>query len=469
MDKEFYIKSLVLVIIVLLVCSSVSACNCGKEEQTTKNCNDTTAGALTSEDIAALQKQAVIEGWSFTVGETSASKRSMDELCGLVVPEDWEVNAKFNPIEPMSTLPSKFDWRDEVSGGLPPIRDQGQCGSCWAFATMGPIEINIKIRDGSNVDLSEQWLVSCNQETKPRHWGCSGGWWAHDYFLKDPVWHEDHYRNDPCGDTGAVSENNFPYTAKDDPCNCPYVHNYFIEDWWFVGSEHGVPSVGDIKQAIYDYGPVSVAVCAGGYFMIYTGGVYDIEAICPSWNPVNHGVVLVGWDDNYEYNGNTYGVWFLRNSWDTDWGENGYMNIEYGCSKVGYAAAYIEYENKITVRCVNESPGSGLGITPDELRAIKNVKVTVTSTDGEISETEWTNKFGYCYFYNMPEDLEYEITATHSSWSQEKVEWINDNLVWVWMIGGKSRPKILQSSILEKFPILKLIFQWLNLLNKITN
>ena len=87
-----------------------------------------------------------------------------------------------------------------------------------------------------------------------------------------------------------------------------------------------------IKQAIFDYGPISVAICAGGHFIVYTGGVFNHERECPPFNPVNHAVVLVGWDDNQGENG----VWILRNSWGEDWGEDGYMLIEHGCSKIGY-------------------------------------------------------------------------------------------------------------------------------------
>ena len=168
------------------------------------------------------------------------------------------------------------------------------CGSCWAFATMNPIECNIKISDGINVDLSEQWLVSCNQEKKSngKPWGCMGGWWVHDYFLEDKVWYEDHYRTDPCGDTGAVKESEFPYTGgqtgENGDCECPYNHDYFIEDWNWVDEYNYEPSVADIKDAIYNHGPVTVTVCVGGYFKIYTGGVYNIETYCPP-----HGILLI--------------------------------------------------------------------------------------------------------------------------------------------------------------------------------
>ena len=143
-------------------------------------------------------------GWTFTVGQTSASDRPLSELCGLVPPADWWVGAPFDAGTPNLGLPASFDWRD--LGGCTPVRDQGSCGSCWAFGTVGPLECNILIHDGLSVNLSEQWLVSCNREG----YGCGGGWWAHEY-------HE--ATTDSCGGTGAVLEADFPYVAWDAPCN----------------------------------------------------------------------------------------------------------------------------------------------------------------------------------------------------------------------------------------------------------
>jgi hypothetical protein len=233
-----------------------------------------------------------------------------------------------------ASLPSAFDWREQ--GGCTPIKDQGHCGSCWAFGTVGPLECAIKIKDGVEVDLSEQWLVSCNKSG----WSCSGGFWAHDYHQ---------WKTDRCGGTGAVMESDFPYVASDAPCNCPYPHEYTISSWAYIGNDSGVPPVDAIKQAIMDYGPVSVAVYVDDAFQAYTGGVFNACADPLLWT--NHAVVLVGWGDSQ----GTNGVWFLRNSWGTGWGEGGYMRIEYDCSAVGDAACYVHYEGRDDLR-----------VTPDE-------------------------------------------------------------------------------------------------------
>ncbi|UCD95117.1 MAG: hypothetical protein JSU69_03445 [Candidatus Zixiibacteriota bacterium] len=278
-------------------------------------------GQLTGTDVEALKQQAQREGWTFTVNENPATAYSLDELCGLKEPANWQESARFVLPEATKALPDSFDWRDDYV--LPPARNQGGCGSCWAFATVGALECNIKLKDGIIVDLSEQWLVSCNQDG----WDCGGGWFAHDYHQ---------WKTDPCGGTGTVYESDFPYAASDLPCNCPYSHHYLIDSWAYVGTSYGIPSIDAMKQAIMDYGPISVAVRANSAMQAYGGGIFNS---CETGD-VNHAVVLVGWDDNQ----GTSGVWFMRNSWGTGWGEDGgYMRIEYGCSSIGYAACFVDY------------------------------------------------------------------------------------------------------------------------------
>jgi C1A family cysteine protease len=293
---------------------------------------------VTAADIQSLQEQGEREGWTFTVGINGASEYSLDDLCGLVPPEGWEKSSNFDPCTPTRDLPSAFDWRDSTT--LPPVRNQGGCGSCWAFATVGPLECNISIKDGITVNLSEQWLVSCNHND----WGCDGGWWAHSYHQSG---------RDNCNHTGAVPESECPYAAADLPCGCPYEHTYRISSWYYVGNQSSIPSVGAIKQAILDHGPISVAVVSTSAMHAYNGGVFNFT----TGGDVNHGVVLVGWDDNQ----GTEGVWYMRNSWGSWWGEGGYMRIEYGCSKIGYGAAYINYPGALTIT-TESLPACSLGV-----------------------------------------------------------------------------------------------------------
>jgi predicted secreted protein len=219
-----------------------------------------------------------------------------------------------------AALPSAFNWC--AQGGCTLVKDQESCGSCWAFATVGVLESAIRLQQSLTVDLSEQYLLSCNTDG----YSCSGGWWAHDY-------HE--WRVSQEGGVGAVLESAFPYQASDLPCGGPYSHPYRITSWSHVGNDYSVPSVSAIKQAILDHGPVAAAICVGDDFQWYSGGVFSTNETCGD-DVVNHAIVLVGWDDSKQ-------AWRLRNSWGTGWGESGYMWIRYGTSNVGYAANYIVY------------------------------------------------------------------------------------------------------------------------------
>jgi len=220
-----------------------------------------------------------------------------------------------------SELPPNFNWCD--LDGCTPVKDQGQCGSCWAFGTVGSLELDLLIKGGLTADLSEQYLVSCNLDG----WGCNGGWWAHDY----------HGWKVPKGDqgAGALLEAAFPYVASDVPCDPPHPHEYQIVSWHFVKDGWGVAPIVDIKKAIYEQGPVASAVCVSSAFQSYEGGVFE----GPGCTIVNHAVVLVGWDDEQ----GDSGVWLLRNSWGSEWGDGGYMRIPYGLSSVGFGANYVVY------------------------------------------------------------------------------------------------------------------------------
>lgn len=276
---------------------------------------------LSSDDIAALQRQARTEGWNFEIRESEATSYSLDELCGLSEPPDWREKAPQIEITAKRDLPSQFDWRDEV-GGLPPVRNQGGCGACWAFASVGVVECGIRITEGIDVNLAEQWLLSCNTQG----YDCGGGWWVLSYF---------HNRIDACGEIGGVLESDNPYAASSTlPCNCPYDRHYTIDSWAYIAAGGGTPTVDQIKTAIVEYGPVATAITVNNAFQSYGGGVFDD---CTTAS-VNHGVVIVGWDDSQ-----LGGVWIIRNSWGGGWGEGGYMRIQYGCSRVGYAAALMTY------------------------------------------------------------------------------------------------------------------------------
>jgi C1A family cysteine protease len=220
--------------------------------------------------------------------------------------------------------PASWDWRTQ--GIVTAVRDQGSCGSCWAFGTVGVMESALLKSGAGNVDLSEQFLVSCNTS----NWNCdNGGWTAHMY----------HYDRLGKSQTvvGAVLEADKPYTATNGSCNQAYNHPYKLSAWQFITpTEFDMPTVDQIKSAIYTYGPITAGVCAGSGWDYYSGGIFATNETAGCGGSTNHQIILVGWNDN---GGNGY--WILKNSWGPGWGINGYMNIAYNTSRVGEGTSWV--------------------------------------------------------------------------------------------------------------------------------
>jgi PKD repeat protein/predicted secreted protein len=284
-----------------------------------------------------------------------------------------------------SRLPAVFNWCDQ--GMCTPVKNQGSCGSCWAFASVGPMEINIKIKDGIEVDLSEQYLVSCNTDD----WGCGGGLAAFKYF-KNVIPPEE-------TQAGAVYEAEFPYSATDEACNGPHNHPYKIVDYGTAGS-----TAEEIKQAIYDFGPIYVSVCSDKVFQAYTGGIFTGTG----GTSLNHAVTLTGWDES----GSTK-YWHLRNSWGSSWGENGYMRIAYGANGVGSTPSYLNYLG-------NVGPNSYFTYNIDNLTA----QFTDQSICGDCTLVAWSWSFGDgststlqnpSHTYAQPGTYEAALTVTTNS------------------------------------------------------
>jgi len=251
-------------------------------------------------DMAQMRADIRANGWDFEVDVNPAMQYSIEQLCTFKpelqpVDADYELECDSGMIE--ATLPAAY------TGVYTPVKDQGSCGSCWAFGTLGAMEAAYKKKYGTTLDLSEQYLVSCNT----LGYGCDGGWFA---FAM-------------CKSPGAILESCFPYKAVDAPCSyCSNPTRYYLPSYGSVST-----TTSKIKQAIYTYGSVAAAVYVNSYFQAYKSGVFSG---CGTGS-VNHAIVLCGWDD-------AKGAWLLKNSWGTGWGLSGFMWIKYGCSRVGYGA-----------------------------------------------------------------------------------------------------------------------------------
>ncbi len=225
-----------------------------------------------------------------------------------------------------AALPSRWDWREH--GGVTPVKNQGSCGSCWAFSTVGTVESAIRIYGGSTANISEQHLVSCNREGM----GCNGGWAAFQYY---------HTMTDQCGDIGTVNESCFPYQGVTGTCTncCSRLHE--LLDWGYIAG-YSVPSNTAMKNYIYNYGPIFAAVDTTNWNLLsYVGGEVQEEGRENVLGAVNHGIVIVGWDDDFYGSGK--GCWIIKNSWGTSWQDGGYGYVKYGTGQIGYGAAWVDY------------------------------------------------------------------------------------------------------------------------------
>lgn len=212
-----------------------------------------------------------------------------------------------------SASASAFSWRDKLT----PVKYQGSCGSCWAFSTTAVLEATEILVNQTTLDLAEQQLVNCvsNKYTGDN---CRGNqvWDAWDFLERN----------------FDATEQALPYAGVMSSCNAKLGSQYRIQAWDFVSSyDVSSPSVDDIKAAIVAHGPVVGIVRATQAFHHYTDGIFDED----DRGPLNHAIVLVGWDDARH-------AWHLRNSWGTDWGEDGYMWIKYGSNQVGSWATWAE-------------------------------------------------------------------------------------------------------------------------------
>ncbi len=212
-----------------------------------------------------------------------------------------------------------FNWRD--AGKMTPVKHQLTCGSCWAFTACAVYEAIYLTANRVSLNLSEQQLVNCAADNRGSKAGtCEGGWYGKvfEYWTR----------------TGAVLTSSVPYRNADGSCTAFPRTTYKVAAWGYVKQDAGIPSVAEMKRALCKYGPIASTVKVTPAFQAFAGGIFDehISTIGP--RDVNHGIVIVGWDDSKK-------SYLIKNSWGTQWGEKGYMWIEYGCNNIGYGSAWM--------------------------------------------------------------------------------------------------------------------------------
>eukprot|EP01028_Stygiella_incarcerata_P003366 TRINITY_DN1667_c0_g1_i1.p1 TRINITY_DN1667_c0_g1~~TRINITY_DN1667_c0_g1_i1.p1 ORF type:complete len:423 (-),score=64.89 TRINITY_DN1667_c0_g1_i1:851-2119(-) len=221
--------------------------------------------------------------------------------------------------------PSSVNW--VTAGRVGAVRNQGQCGSCWAFAAIATMESAKAIQEDTNVieDLSEQMLVDCDTYDS----ACGGGFYTRAFqFLKN-------------NNKGAVKESDYPYVGVQQTCtyDSKSEGQVYVSDYKeYSMSRYDLPtSYNSMMEAIQER-PVAIALYSGP-LQTYSSGILSYASCGDSNNP-DHAVTLVGYGSD---NGNDY--WLVRNSWGAGWGEQGYFRLQRSssantCNMFAWEVAY---------------------------------------------------------------------------------------------------------------------------------
>lgn len=255
---------------------------------------------------------------------------------------DTEFNTLYKGYVKNAQNPDTFDWRNTSPFPVTPVKNQGMCGSCWAFSATEGIEAAWIMAGNKKQILSPQEIVSCDSAS----YGCQGGdlTTAFDFVQSTPL--------------GLDTNTTYPYTSGvsgvTGECNSKLEKNGVVK---IVGSQFAVEpcATSDVnpdcsqqnleevklESQLIKHGPISICVNAGPWQM-YSGGVLTDESNCPGGlDYLDHCVQLVGYNKKTKPN-----YWIVRNSWGEDWGENGYIYLEMGKNMCGVAdeAMFVEVE-----------------------------------------------------------------------------------------------------------------------------
>jgi len=225
--------------------------------------------------------------------------------------------ANFDPtiVKVSNAAPSSYDWRDY--GRVSPVKDQGSCGSCWAFATVANLEGLYYAKKGVMKTFSEQMLVDCDTSDS----GCNGGLMEYAFaWLKK--------------NGGIMLDSDYPYRGYKQSCKSDktkYV-DMTVTGYKKLGSSYSTWSAVDedeVKEFLYETGPLAIALNADP-LQTYSSGILDVtSAKCPT-SGINHAVTLVGYGTQ-----SSTPYWIVKNSWGKSWGESGFFRIRRGNGTCG--------------------------------------------------------------------------------------------------------------------------------------
>jgi C1A family cysteine protease len=281
-----------------------------------------------SDELQEVRAAIARQNASWQAGEnwvTQLSPAERRQLLGARRDHPWATTARLIQLPKPKSMPNHFDWRDNGGNWVTPVRNQGNCGSCWDFSACAQIEAWWKIYHNQptvDLDLSEQFVLSCHDDNG----GCEGDWveTVLNYAIAD----------------GIPLESCFGYYAADTiPCSwgCADWQSGAVKipGWGYITLEEDL--IDNIKAAILQH-PVSASYVVYSDFYYYTSGIYEHTG---GTEEGGHAILIVGWDDAER-------CWICKNSWGPNWGENGYFRIRWSNCEMGTYIPFI-YDEMLNV------------------------------------------------------------------------------------------------------------------------